>query len=56
MFSDVKSGSYYENAIIWAAANKIINGYGDGTFGADDSITREQLAAILHRFCENTAK
>lgn len=51
-FDDVKSGSYYEKAITWAAANKIVSGYGDGKFGADDPITREQMATILYRFAE----
>ena len=49
-FSDVASGSYYENAITWAAANGIVNGYGDGKFGPNDNITREQLAAIICRY------
>lgn len=49
-FADVKSGSYYEKAITWAAANGIVGGYGNGKFGPDDSITREQLAAILYRY------
>ncbi len=34
----------------WAVANGIIAGYGNGLFGPDDSITREQMAAILYRF------
>lgn len=51
-FSDVKSGSYYENAITWAAANGIVGGYGEGKFGPDDNITREQMAAILYRYAQ----
>ncbi len=49
-FDDVTSGKYYENAVIWAAQNSIVSGYGDGRFGPDDDITREQLAAILYRY------
>ena len=49
-FSDVKAGAYYENAVKWAAANGIVTGYADGTFGPDKSVTREQLAAILYRY------
>lgn len=49
-FDDVASGKYYENAIIWAAANKIVGGYSAGKFGPEDAITREQMAAILYRY------
>ncbi len=49
-FTDVAVGQYYYNAIAWAAENGIVTGYGDGTFGPDDSITREQMAAILYRY------
>lgn len=49
-FDDVKAGSYYEDAITWAAANDIVAGYGEGKFGPDDNITREQLAAIFFRY------
>lgn len=49
-FSDVVSGSYYEDAVVWASEEEIVNGYGDGIFGPDDLITREQLAAILYRY------
>lgn len=51
-FTDVTSGQYYAEAVAWAAANDIVNGYGDGRFGPEDSITREQLAAILYRYAE----
>ncbi len=50
-FDDVTPGSYYEDAITWAAANGIVNGYGKD-FGPDDAITREQLAAILWRYAK----
>lgn len=49
-FMDVASGQYYANAVAWAAANGIVNGYDADTFGPDDAITREQLAAILYRY------
>ncbi len=50
VFQDVAPGSYYESAILWAAAQGIVKGYDDTHFGPDDSITREQLAAILMRY------
>lgn len=49
-FADVPEGYYAEKAITWAAEKKIIQGYGDGNFGPEDDITREQLAAILYRY------
>ena len=49
-FADVAPGAYYETAIAWAAENGIVTGYDATTFGPEDSITREQLAAILYRY------
>ena len=50
MFVDVPSGAWYYDAVTWAAANGIVGGYGNGLFGPDDPITREQLATVLYRF------
>ena len=49
-FADVRRGSYYEQAIAWAAENGIVTGFYASTFAPDQAITREQLAAILFRF------
>ena len=49
-FADVPADAYYTEAIRWAAANKIVGGYGDGSFGPNDTITREQMAAILYLY------
>ena len=54
-FTDVESGKYYTNAVIWASEKGVVNGYGDGTFGVNDKVTREQLATILLRFTANVA-
>ena len=51
-FEDVSAGSYYAEAVKWAESNEIMLGYGDGRFGPEDGITREQLAAILYRYAE----
>ena len=48
-FSDVAEGAWYAEAVRWAAAEGVVGGYGDGRFGPDDPITREQLATILFR-------
>lgn len=49
-FTDVASGMWYTDAANWAAANGMIIGDGNGHFGVDDPITREQIAAILWRY------
>ncbi len=53
-FTDVKSGRYYYNAILWAAENGIVTGYTDQTFRPDNQITREQIATILYRYTQYT--
>jgi hypothetical protein len=49
-FWDVAAGSYYYEAVRWAASEGIVNGTGDGAFQPDSGITREQLAVILYRY------
>jgi hypothetical protein len=51
-FSDVKQLDYFSNAVAWASENGIVNGYDNGKFGPNDSITRQQLAAVLYRYSE----
>ena len=46
-FSDVPGGVWYTEPVRWSVASGIVSGYGDGTFGPGDSITREQLAVML---------
>lgn len=48
-FVDVKSGASYFQPVLWASDKDIVNGYGNGYFGPKDSITREQMCAILLR-------
>ena len=49
-FSDVASDAWYADAIAWGTQQKLYSGYGNGKFGSDDPITREQLAAIFYRY------
>ena len=49
-FSDVAEGSRYAAAAAWAAENAVARGYGDGRFGPEDPVTREQLAAMLYAY------
>ena len=52
-FDDVSQDAYYAEAVRWAANEGIAGGYGNGLFGSDDPITREQMAAILYRFAQH---
>lgn len=51
-FSDVPLNQYYAQAASWAAENSIATGYGDGRYGPDDPITREQIVAILMNYAQ----
>lgn len=51
-FVDVPAGQWYTAGASWAAANGLVDGYGDGRFGPEDEVTREQLAAVLYRYCQ----
>lgn len=48
-FTDVKAGSYYEKAVLWAYENKITLGTSDTTFSPDNSCTRAQIITMLWR-------
>ena len=50
VFTDVPAGTWYSAPIAWAASHDIVGGYGDGKFGPDDPVTREQMVAILYRY------
>ena len=51
-FEDVSAQAWYADAVAWASANQVVGGYGNGKFGPEDSITREQMAAILYRYAK----
>lgn len=51
-FVDVPAGQWYTGAVNWAAANQIVKGTSATTFAPNDSITREQMAAILYRYAQ----
>ena len=51
-FADVSPDEWYGEAIRWAAASGIVNGYSETAFGPNDNITREQLAAMLYRYAQ----
>ena len=51
-YTDVTQGQWYSEAIRWTASEGIVGGYGNGLFGTNDPITREQFAAMLYRFAQ----
>jgi len=48
-FTDVPDGEWYTDAIKWMTYNTLIVGYGDGLFGPNDPVTREQMATMIFR-------
>ncbi|MBQ5832455.1 MAG: S-layer homology domain-containing protein, partial [Selenomonadales bacterium] len=53
-FDDVEADTWYTEAVRWASAEFIVNGYGDGKFGVDDEITVEQATVIIARYAAYT--
>lgn len=51
-FRDLEAGAYYENAVAWAAAKGVVQGYSAKEFGPNDLLTREQIATILFRYAK----
>lgn len=49
-YTDVQEGTYYYNAVLWCTENGVFKGYGDGTFGPMEDVTREQLVTVLYRY------
>lgn len=49
-YTDVTSGTWYTDAVIWASNHKIVSGYGNGLFGTNQNITREELAVMLRNY------
>ena len=54
-FPDVSPTAWYADAVNWAAANGYVTGYDNGSYGPEDSLTREQLAVILYRYAGSPA-
>ena len=52
IFDDIDKDSYYEKAVMWAEKNGIANGISKTEFAPDQNITREQIAAIMHRYAQ----
>lgn len=53
-FTDVPAGCWYTDAIVWAAQNGIVCGFGDGTFRPNEAVTRAQAAVMLYGYAAFT--
>jgi uncharacterized repeat protein (TIGR02543 family) len=49
-FTDVDENQWYAAAVIWAYQEGVVEGYGNGKFGPEDKITRQDLAVMLWRY------
>ena len=52
-YTDVAQGQWYSEAVRWATSEGVVTGYGNGLFGTNDPITREQLATMLWRYAQS---
>ena len=51
-FRDVASNQWYAQAVNWAAEKKLVAGYGNGKFGPNDPVTRQQMVAIMYQYAK----
>ena len=51
-FTDVAEDADYAEAVRWAEAEKIVSGVAEGTFAPDETVTREQVAAMIYRYVQ----
>lgn len=49
-FQDVPAGTWYTDAVAWAAEQGIVYGYSAARFGPDDPVTRQQAVTFLYRY------
>ena len=51
-FNDVDGTQFYGEAIYWANKTGVVNGYGDGTFRPEQTVTREEFASMLANYAK----
>ena len=51
-YKDVQTGKWYSAAVEWARVSGLSDGYGNGCFGLNDNVTREQLAVMMWGLAE----
>ncbi len=52
VFSDVPGDTWYTAAVAWAGTTQLVKGYGDGRFGPQDPLSREQMLTLLYRYAQ----
>ena len=55
-FKDVQENQWYTEAVNWAYENGVVSGYGDGNFGPNDPVSREQAMTIMYRYIKKSTK
>lgn len=51
-FSDVATGQWYSEYVEWASSIGLVEGYGNGKFGPNDSITHAQMYVLMERYAD----
>ncbi|MEE0867020.1 MAG: S-layer homology domain-containing protein [Clostridia bacterium] len=51
-FTDVEDGAWYADAVSWAFENAMVSGVTETEFAPNADITREQMAAVMHRYAQ----
>lgn len=54
-FTDTAGGAWYSDAVLWVSLRELMGGYGNGRFGPNDPVTREQMTAVLWRYAGSQA-
>ena len=52
-FTDTDSGVWYSDAVLWVSQQKLMEGYGNGRFGTNDPVTRQDMTAVLYRYADS---
>lgn len=55
VFDDVQQNAYYTAGVCWAADNGIVDGYEDGSYRPEDTVSRQELVAMLYRYAGEPA-
>ncbi len=51
-FSDVKAGEWYAPYVEWASQKGVTSGVGNGKFGVENAITRQEMASMVNRYLD----
>lgn len=54
-FTDTDNGKWYTNAVLWASRQGLVGGYGNGLFGTNDPVSRQDMTTVLWRYAGSPA-